>query len=340
MVRFKVFKLKVGTISSKSYLEAKDIHNSYIPYIPDFPDLNNLVYILDVEPFKSKALKEFDKLGLKLIPAKTNLLNETSVDMYVGEDEITKCLEKIQKDKIVEVGSIVRVPEYKLLPFKVRKVEGDLVELYHELKDMEISIQVTKDVCEVLDEEDDYIFYKETLREPPHKKLYLDCDVLEEEDSILNLFNDMLILGMIYNGYQIILLNPLPNQLPLAKLLGLGVIRGDKRALVQNKKHFDGEVDLIYSDSLDLLLYVNQLVVLQKTNNMLLPSLITKDSTYVDCDKIPKPKNLKKSVVLDKAIVFRPFEELKYSEIKAYFKERGYTQFLGDLAYYIKVIKS
>jgi uncharacterized protein YqgQ len=129
-------------------------------------------------------------------------------------------------------------------------------------------------------------------------------------------------------------MNPLPDQEELLKHLGIRVYKGWKKSIIYQKV-YDKDLDLIYSNNLTYLHKVKELIILEDRENIKIPKKIyAKDVHLID------PYGFDDKNFVGELSNKVSYDKLDYMNVRDYLKKKGLKNYLGDLPYYIKMIKT
>lgn len=344
--RFKVYTVKSSyNATAQKIIDATP--NVYMPYIPDFENISNTIYVLDNEELDNKMLKLFASLSVSVEVRRYNtvkLLHGEQVDtravMYVDECEVAKFCKTISAENELKVGDYVRVRRYNKLPFRVDEVcvNSKTAKLSHVIKSVKLELDTSFSSCEKVDK-DSCIFYKTVKKRPLTKTIFIDCDIytVNGVESTTSLLEDMLLLKIVFSGYKIIALNPLCHQSEFLKVLGVEIGYGNKRVLIYDSKYSEG-VDLLYTNDVKLLECFKRilLTISDKSTNLSIPKIVTRETV---CEEL-EDKFSSKSFKINWLGTHVELEDTDIKEIKKYFKDNYLLRFVGDVPYYLDLIKN
>ena len=323
-------------ITVKQYRQLLVIPNVYIPYIIDFPELNNQVYIYTFD--KERTLHFIKDAGVNVEPMKVRARNsagdEILKEVFVGEYEAKKFIDRVKLSRELKTGDIVTVKQFHNLPFKITgKTKGNLLILKHELNNISLAIEVQEDRCQKVDYPT--IEYIQRPIYNPIAKIYIDCDMYDSEQKLLD---DMLVIKTIYKDYKLYIMNPIAKQLELAVILGLSTVSGNKYSITRNSM-YNHDIDYIYSSDLNFLRYTDKMMYLEFYDNIGMPEIINTKNLDVLPNSIMTDNQLIKGNVLRFTIRDTKMSDLKYEDIRKFFKDRKLDRFVEDIPYFVRALK-
>jgi len=290
-----------------------------------------IVYLyLPKDPFLKKKVKK--EIPIQIAPYTYLDTNNVVQKVYLQEKDIRKHLYKAKKKKTFKKGDIVYIKEYKDMPFEVKEVDSEGVEVEHRLKHLTLSFKV--DSSNLEKRKVDTIFYKSVEAIEPIAKIFLDCDLFQKGDSVFELFSELWVLKTVYNNREVVVMNPMPDQEKLCNLLGLRIYKGYKKAIIYQKE-FDKDLDLIYSNNLTYLEKVDSILHLESRYNIMLPKEVRASEVELTSSYGFDDKNYKGSFT-EKSL----YTELDYMGLRDFIKKEGLKQYLGDLPYYVRIVKT
>jgi hypothetical protein len=290
------------------------------------------IYVPKDKELKEQVIKDIRAIDIGVSPESYVNREGKTCYLYLKEQEIQKHLYKAKKKRRVNIGDIVYLKEYKDLPFQIIDISGTDIKIEHRLKYLNLTLDVSYDMLET--RKINTPFYKSRVEVEPIAKIFLDCDIFLEGDCVKTLFSEMWVLKTILPHREIIVMNPLPDQEELLKHLGIRVYKGWKKSIIYQKV-YDKDLDLIYSNNLTYLHKVKELIILEDRENIKVPKKIyAKDVQLID------PYGYEDKNFVGKLSNKVSYDKLDYMNVRDYLKKKGLKNYLGDLPYYIKMIKT
>lgn len=333
--KFQVYNSK-EIITVSQYRQLSVIPNVYVPFITDFPELNNQVYIYTYD--KDRTVNFIRDIGLSIEPMKVRARNsqgdEILNEVFIDEYEARKFIDRVKLARELKEGDEVTVKQFHNLPFKVvGKTGGDMLILNHELNNISLSIEVKEDRCQKIDY--DTIQYIQRPIYNPIAKIFIDCDMYDSEQKLID---DMLVIKTIYKEFKIYIMNPMAFQLELSEVLGLSTVMGNKYMIAKDSM-YNSDLDFIYSADLNFLRYTNKMMYLEIYDNIGMPEIIDKKHLEVFPCSLLSDSQLLQGLSLKFTIRDTQLQDLDYDRIRKFFKDRKLDRFVEDLPYYIRLLK-
>lgn len=333
--RFQIYQTK-EIITAQQFKLLSVVPNIYVPFITDFPELNDKVYVYSYD--SERTLSNVRKTGVQLDPMKiktTGANNEPiEIPAYVDEYEARKFVDKVKAERTIEIKDTVTVKQFHNLPFTVQdKTEGGLLVLEHSLNNINLTIEVEEDRCAKAD--GNIIQYKQRPVHNPIAKVFIDCDLYDSEQKLID---DMMVIKTIYKELRIIVINPISTQLELAEVLGLSTVVGNKYSLPESNM-YNPQLDYIYTDDLNFFRYTDRLMYLELFDKIGMPEIVYKKDLEVYPASIKTDKQLKTGNKLHFTVRDTIIQDLDYTAIREFFKKRDLERFVEDIPYYIRLLK-
>lgn len=239
-------------IEYKAYKELEDL-GLKVPYDPKNPDINVYAYQLETSNVSIQKIKS-------IVPSLSYAVfggEDSKQYMLASEYEVNKNIDKVQIVNKPTIGDNVTYSEYKKLVFTLINIDNDIATIKHELRNIDLLLDVPLDDIAIF--KGDLVHYKSITFPELNSNIYIDCDYLGSDYS--DIFSLILRLKIMYQGYNLVFLNPDIDLANFLSVLKLSSIYGNIDLLIP---YLNAE-DKLYTNNFRYLKFIPTILV-RETN--------------------------------------------------------------------------